>query len=396
MQKLTMKNILPLVFSLVMAQQVWSSPILSAPTPGNIYNAVDSVMQAIPKAQTKSTKDVAAYIKSQFSTESEKVRAAFIFSASSFEYDVANMYALNFYETQEEKIDKIMKLRKGICENYAAVFHDICQRCGITSYIIGGYTRQNGQTGELAHAWCAAVIDGDYFAFDPTWGSGYISGKQFVRRINNEYFMCKPAAIIQSHLPFDPMWQMLHYPISAEDFAEGNTKEDKSKSFFSYGDSIVAYEKLPKLQQYEDEARRMEENGIKTTISYNYFAMLKRNIEISRQAVLINTYNTAIADFNACIKNLNNFINYRNKQFTPAKPDAAIKAMIDTVEAGMADVLAKMNSIKGKDAKIDEMLGPFLDNFAEASKNVTEHKEFVKKYLSKNKLTRKSMFYKQL
>lgn len=390
-----MKRILPLALSLLLAQQAWAKSATTA-APANIYHMVDSVMQAIPKSQTNYTKDVAAYINAHFTTESEKVRAAFIFTAATFEYDVPNMYAINFYETEQEKIDKIMKLRKGICANYAAVFHDICQKCGITSYVIGGYTRQNGQTGDLAHAWCAAVIDGEHFIFDPTWGSGYVNGKQFTRRINNEFFMCKPAAIIESHLPFDPMWQMLHYPVTAEEFAEGNTKIDKTKPFFSYPDSIAAHEKLSHLQQYEDEARRIEQNGVKTTITFNYLAMLRRNIEVAKQAELVSNYNEAVSGFNACIKNLNNFINYRNKQFTPTKPDAAIQAMIDTVETGMATVESKINSVKGKDARIDEMIGPFMENFADAGKTLAEHKEFVKKYLSKSKLTRKSMFYKQL
>ena len=36
------------------------------------------------------------------------------------------MYALNFYEKKEDKIAKVLKNRKGICENYAALFTEIC------------------------------------------------------------------------------------------------------------------------------------------------------------------------------------------------------------------------------------------------------------------------------
>ena len=36
------------------------------------------------------------------------------------------MFATNIYETKEEKIAKPLMTRKGICENYAALFIAFC------------------------------------------------------------------------------------------------------------------------------------------------------------------------------------------------------------------------------------------------------------------------------
>ncbi|GAA4460992.1 hypothetical protein GCM10023093_04820 [Nemorincola caseinilytica] len=394
-----MRTTINLLLLLVLAYtgngQTRTSPPKPSATPAaSEYATIDKKALEIPAGEATTTQGVARYINSGFGTQKEKIRAIFIWTASSFEYDVDNMYALNFHEKEQDKIDKIMRLRKGICENYAAVFHDLCQKCGLTSWLIGGYTRHNGQTSDLPHQWCAAQVDGQYYIFDPTWGSGYISNNKFTRRIDNTYFMSLPADIIRTHMPFDPMWQFLNYPVTTQEFAEGRTEVNRSKPFFSYPDSIAAHEKLPRLQQYEAEARRMEQNGIKTPMAFNYFSNLKHNIDVERQNRLVNVYNAAVTDLNSGVRDLNNFINYRNRQFTPARTDAEIQGMLDTVDRKMLRVQVKLNSIRGQDVKIDELAGPLEKNMDEVNRTLIEQKDFLQKYLSKGKTGRKSMFYK--
>jgi len=359
-----------------------------------IYTAIDTKMLAIPTSMTNKTDDVARYINSNFSTEKDKVRAIFIWVASSFEYDVDNMYALNYNEKREEKIRKIMMLKKGICENYAAVFDELCNKCGIKSWIVGGYTRHNGQTADLAHAWCAVLVDGEYRLVDPTWGSGYINDNKFTRKIDNKWFMQSGESSVKTHMPFDPMWQMVYYPVSTQNFASGKTEIDKSGTYFSYPDSIAAYEKLTHLQQMEAEARRMEANGVKTTMAYNYFTNLKGNIDVARQNELINTYNDLVGMYNEVVHDLNQFINYRNKQFSPTQPDAAIQKMVDVPAARAEKVENGLMLLKGKDKRIDDLMAPMLRSVKDAQKTLDEQRDFLKKYFSKSKLGRKSMFYK--
>ena len=92
----------------------------------NEYVAIDKIALRLPDSLTASTEKIASYIVSNFKTDNEKTRAIFIWVASNIQYDIENMYALNFYEEQKEKITKCLKNKKGICENYAAVFNDIC------------------------------------------------------------------------------------------------------------------------------------------------------------------------------------------------------------------------------------------------------------------------------
>ena len=212
---------------------------------------------------TKTTDGIARYMKSNFKTVDDKARAIFIWVATNIQYDVENMFAIDFYEKQEDKIDKALKNRKGICENYAALFNDICLKSGIKSYVIEGYTKQNGFADYIPHAWCAALIDTSWFIYDPTWGSGYINNGKFYKKINNEYYKAYPFAIILTHMPFDYLWQFMNYTISNQEYYDNKIQKDKPKVFFNYKDSLKAYEKLNHIDQLKASARRIEKNGVK-------------------------------------------------------------------------------------------------------------------------------------
>lgn len=148
----------------------------------NEYAANDKKANQIPDSLTKTTIDISNYINANFKTDKDKTRAIFVWLASNIEYDVENMFAINFYETKEDKINKTLKTRRGICENYATLFTEIAGGCSIKSFVIEGYTKQNGFADYIPHAWSAAFIDSAWYMFDPTWGSGYISAGKFYKR----------------------------------------------------------------------------------------------------------------------------------------------------------------------------------------------------------------------
>jgi hypothetical protein len=381
-------------FSLFLAGMISFACTVNAQTAASRYTEIDRTALSAPPAKATTTQGVADWINAHFTSPREKVRAIFIWVASTFEYDVENMYALNLAETKEEKIKKVMLLHKGVCENYAAVFDELCQKCGIKSWIVPGYTKTNDQSAELPHGWNVALIDNVYYLFDPTWGSGYINEKRkYVRRIDEKYFMAQPSVLARTHYPFDPMWQLTEHPLTAQEFAD-NADADKSRPIFSYKDSILVWDKLSHVEQLETEARRTESNGIKTTTGYNYLAYLKNNANVERRNKLADVYNKAVNEYNAAVKDLNTFINYYNKQFTPTRPDTEIKAMLDSVSDKVARVRRMLGSIDGKDEKIDEAAAPLRKNMDEFQNNIKEYESFLTKYFSKPKVARKAMFYR--
>jgi hypothetical protein len=361
----------------------------------NEFATIDKKALQIPDSLTKSTDLIASYITSNFATNKDKCRAIFIWVASNIQYDVDNMYTINFYEKKEDKIAKALKIRKGVCENYAILFTDICSKSGLKSFVVEGYTKQDGVTSNIAHAWSATLIDSTWFLFDPTWGSGYVSGQKFVKKINNDYYKVSPTSLIKSHIPFDYMWQLLNYPVTNQEFYEGKTQQNKTKPFFSYKDTIAAFEKQNHIDQLISSAYRVEKNGVKNSLVFDRLQHLKIEIENDRQTKAINLYNSVVTDFNGGINDFNDFINYRNKQFTPKKSDSEIQTMIDVPDNKLKEAKVKLEQISNPDANTITLIRQLTKSIDDASSHVKEQQDWLKVYFSKSKAGRNAMFYER-
>lgn len=383
-----MKPIIFVLLFFLAAQTVFAQK-----TTINEYAAIDKKALLLPDSLTTSTDQIASYININFSTSKEKTRAIFIWVASTIQYDIDNMFAINFYEKKEDKIAKPLRTKKGICENYASLFTDICLKSGIKSYVIEGYTNQKGTTDYFLHAWCAALIDSSWFLFDPTWGSGYVNGGKFVKKINNDYYKVNPETLIKSHMPFDYLWQFLNYPVSNQQFYEGKRQQNKNNPYFNFNDTLQVYEKQNHIEQLISSAYRVEKNGVKNSMVFDRLWHIKLEIENDRQNRTINLYNSAASDYNDGINDFNDFINYRNKQFTPKKTDEEIQNMIDVVDKKLKEAKSKTEQISNADENTINIVRQLTKSIDDASSQLKEQQEWLKIYFNKGKYGRKSMFY---
>jgi transglutaminase/protease-like cytokinesis protein 3 len=372
------------------------------------YAAIDKLALQMPDSLTRTTEGIASYINGHFHEGRAKTRAAFIWIASNIQYDLANMFALNFYEKNEDKIAKPLSTRKGICENFAALFTDVCSKTGVKSYVVEGYTRQNGFTDYIPHAWCAAFMDSAWYLFDPTWGSGYVNNGRFYKRINNEYFMARPSTLIRSHMPFDYLWQFLYYPVTNEQFYTGKTQERSGMPYFNYIDSLAAYEKQSNLEYDMAASSRIIQNGVKNSMIFDRLEHLRRDAEyekariehdkaqadIDRKNQIVNLYNSALGDYNEAVHDLNDYVAYYNKQFQPAKPDADIQGMIDSAASNLKAATSKLDRIHNPDQSTGVLINQFRRQISDLSARVDEQEEWLKKYFAKGKMGRKNMFVK--
>ncbi len=115
----------------------------------NEYTEIDKIALNIPTSQTNSTADIAAYFKKHFDTDSKKIRAAYTWVTNNIKYDADSIHRVILEEDREEKVKFALRRKKGVCENFAAIFNDICTKSGIHSFVIEGYTMQNGLMTEL-------------------------------------------------------------------------------------------------------------------------------------------------------------------------------------------------------------------------------------------------------
>jgi hypothetical protein len=368
--------------------------VLSVAQTKNIYADIDNKVSKIPDESTKTTEGIAKFITDNFKTDSEKIRAVFYWTATNISYDVPNMFAPNQFESAQQKIENTLKSKKGVCIHYAEVFNDISNKIGIKCRIIDGYTKQNGKIDNLSHAWCAALIDNKWFVFDPTWGAGVVTNGKFVKRLNNSFFKAEPSKIIASHMPFDYLWQFSNYPITNAEFYAGKIQVDKTKKYFDFEKEIAHYYKISENDQLFESAARVEKNGLKNAMILEYYNFKKNQWNTSMQNANIDKLNAIVTELNEAVVQLNDFIMYRNKKFKPAFSDEVINRMIQTPREKLAKCQNDIFKIGTVGVENASNLTSVKKTIAQALVQADEHVAFVKDYLSKSKLVRKTMFSK--
>ena len=360
----------------------------------NEYAKIDVVMDKIPNEKTVSTSEIADYITLNFKTESDKVRAAFYWTANNISYDIENMNERNFVYSSEEKIASALKTKKGVCIHYAEVFNEIANKLGIKTVIIVGYTKQNGVIAPIGHAWNASKIEGKWFLFDPTWASGYVNNLKFYKKINNNFYKTSASKMIQTHMPYDYLWQFSNEPITNHEFYSGVIEKDKPKMNFNFDSEIEKYEKQPKEEQAFDAAERIENNAVINKLISEYLASKREEFTVIRQNKNIEKVDQILIDYNSAVASLNDYIFYRNKKFKPLYSDEIISEMINAPLLALKKCQNALYSVGTVGKENTSNLKTLKTQMTENIKIAEEQAQFVKEYLSKNKIQRKLMLSK--
>lgn len=372
------------------------------------FSKPDNIAKTAPDSVERNPEMLASYFRSELTTQRDLIRAIYFWTAINITYDVENMYTASTSDNAAAVILKTMGDRKAVCQGYAEVFHELSALCGITSYVIRGYTRQNGIITGLPHAWVVAIVDSNWYFFDPTWAAGYIANGKFVKRFTEEYFMVSPERQIRSHMPYDPIWQCLYHPFTASDFYNGRPPAMTDSARYSFPDSIALFLGLSKEQQDAAMLRRLEKNGIINNTLFDYARYLRHNIEvykvnreiearnqeIAKQREAVERFNQAAGHYNLSVNLFNDYINYYNRQFKPAKPDAEIRQMVDTCDNELkksADLLAGLSS---RDENMKENKAALTRSIFDMQKKVNDQKLFLQNYFATSKSLRSSQFRK--
>jgi transglutaminase/protease-like cytokinesis protein 3 len=345
----------------------------------NEYNEVDRIILNIPSAETNSTDDIAVYIRKHFDSESKKIRAAYTWVSNNIKYDKDSIHRVILDEDRDQKVTFALRRRKGVCENFAAIFNDICTKSGITCFVVDGYTKANGFTYKEPHAWCVALVDKSWFFFDPTWDAGFAnSGKQ----TNTNYFQILPVDFIQSHIPYDPLFQFLNNPVGYKKFFKGNTSTDESKDYFNYQDSIKAYENADSLSRYLSAFSRIERSGWPASMIDIKLKQIKLEIELIYQDTDMANYNNAVADYNDAVSEFNYFLNYRNNQFKPEKKETDVQEMFKNIEMKVTAASQKLNTVNNSKARLALDTGDLQKKLKDLLITLKEQKIFFQNYVS--------------
>jgi|GEM_PF-7116016 len=267
---------------------------------GQSFAHVDSHVAGTPNHLKKNIEKLSLYLTAPFNTETEKVRAIYVWLAKNIAYDVKAARAISRigFETvkdadtrNQEIIKNTLRDNKGVCQGYALCFKKMCDIAGIKNHVVVGFSKkEDGSvfTQYPSHAWNAAFVNNKWHLFDVTWGAGYVSGNSFTPRLNDNFFMADTENFRLRHLPADPMWQLSKKPITLNNFI-GKSKGEIWTTNFNYVDSLNAYYQLPQDLMPLKTARNAynfdPKNSSRIAVAYTNYANKFANSALKNQKV---------------------------------------------------------------------------------------------------------------
>ena len=371
------------------------APALQAQTPSPLP-------LVIPDTATRSIYQLSNYLSRHTASNRDFVKQLYGWITDHVAYDIANWNNPKFfYEDTVDAAVKTLQTRKAICQGYAALYYMVCRKAGIPAYVTPGAPADTA-----GHGWVVVKVDGAWYMTDPTWGAGFVDKGQFTKKINWNLFLVTPQEFIKTHMPFDPLWQLLEHPYRHEEFMNQRWQEAGGRPVFHFRDSLAAYERADELTRYEGTARRMEQYGLGKVLGDNNSrlrfykesaAIIKENKRIADHNREVDAYNkenellrkateqwkSARDQFNRGVAFMNTYIQYKNAKFTPERPGPEIKAMLNDVAGALQQSRQELDKVNTKDAELLKYVDSLRKSQADLVKKVGEERSVVQKYLAK-------------
>jgi hypothetical protein len=373
-----MKALLFVVCFLMLTLQLSAQPRQEAAT-------LAATAIAIPDTATYSIEAIARYTDANCPSVAAKIHTLYQWVTTRIAYDTDSMYHYNWSKARRTVAQAALRRRKGVCENFAALFVELLSQCGIPAWVVNGYTRPNGTISYSGHSWCAVQQGSDWWLCDPTWQVG--------QKEEDRWLMVHPDDFLHTHMPFDPLWQLRYHPIGHKDFRLGNI-EKQNGPYFNYPDTLRAFFALDSLRQLEAFARRMYQAGLENQRLKIWHSYNEMRIAIIYGDKDMELYNTAVALLNQATSIFNGFVRYRNQQFKPARPDAEVAVLLLPIGHLITDArqhLAQMGQVV-ENFQYDT--GAITERLAALEAKVKAQQSFIDRYLATAPVQREKLFLK--
>lgn len=342
----------------------------------NNTEETSAIRKASPISKSQSSREIADFINSHYHSEDQKVLAIYSWLVNNIQYDNDSLHFVVLDEDNDQRVSYALRRRKGVCENFAAIFSDLCTKCGIPSFEISGLTKQGSSVASQGHMWCAAFVDNAWNLYDPTWDAVWEGNS--TREYN--YFKVSPAVFIQSHLPFDPLFQFLNYPINYHDFVTGSEGRKNEQNYFNYLDSLKSYLQLDKISQYAREESRIKKMQWPSSKIDTKIKRLQFQAEVLSQDNDADLYNAAVADYNNAIHDLNIFLIYRNNHFQPLKSIQEVNRIFKNISSLIESANSRLQKISQSTANLQLDTGDIQKKIQDLTNTMKAQALFYKNY----------------
>jgi Transglutaminase-like superfamily len=372
-----MKRVLILLFLFALAQTLQAQFRQEMKT-------LNATVINIPDTATGTTTSIASYTNAHCKTTYEKIHTLYNWVTTHIKYDADSVYYFNWSKPSAIVAAITLQRRKGVCENFAALFTELILQTGIPSWVISGYTKAARTVTYTGHSWCAVKFDDNWWLCDPTWDAG--------NNYNTNWLMVAPDDFLQTHMPFDPLWQLRYYPLTHKAFKKGQWRAENNTAYFNYPDSLNLFFQLDSLEQLEVFTRRMfaaglENNQLKLWHSYN-----EMKIAIIYGDKDMELYNAAVDLFNQATSIYNGFVQYRNKQFMPPRSNTEIAALLAPITGLIAEAAQHLDQMGMVVENFQYDTGEIKERLKGLLTKVQIQQTFINAWLAASPRERKKLF----
>ena len=290
-------------------------------------------------------------------------------------------------EHKQQLLDKVISKKKGVCEDYALLFHEIMTDLGYQSIVVEGMSRnQKGNVQKrIGHAWNALKVDGEWKLYDLTWGAGHINDrKKFVKKYSTEWYEVDPNEMRKSHLPFDPMWQLSAAPINYKQFEDGTDVSDVENKM-DYTALIDTHFSSDEKTQILAQIERSKTIGddIKLLSKWQKYMQQKADLyDIFSQPDIIqaasDNCNAATDLYNECQKK-GRAKNYEGKKWNP---DYSKSKMIEA-KSKLESAISSLESLSIDDSKAKRKISRFVTQAERLLKRVDTEIDYIDKLVKR-------------
>lgn len=353
-----------------------------------------SASDNIPEAYTYSVDSLSWYIDAHFDTDSQKAEAIYAWITHNLTYNVYTTFtSRNEVYSEERDLQRTLRSRKGICKQFALLFRTLAENTGIPAFVVSGYNKSNGALLPTPHEWCAAKIDGQWYFYDPTFGMGYVTDNyQFIHRPTMKYCQVTPEKMIRTHMPYDPIWQLLSYPYTYDEFDKSTYNPQASgRKKCHYNDSILAYVRLPRVGQLTSAYQRVRNNGTANPLVDYYLQLTQSNINVYKQRQVYEVYLASMKLYNQSADLHNNFIRLRRQKFKTDKDEATVKGWLDDALhlANRADSL--LSNVQEAPPQYESAVRNLQTSARELAEKIGKMQEFADLYYASSPKNRKKL-----
>lgn len=261
-------------------------------------NVVDSMVMN-KKYKSSDVKELSKEISSDFKSDSNKIRAFYIYIVNNINYDISLSKRLWRPKSQSDmdsiilsEVNNCVKTKKGICWDYSALFQKLCFYQGIEVEQIGGtnrYTEIMPENKIGNHSWNVLVINGKRKFIDCT----FECPKEYDKAEFDKFYLVDPEDFIYRCFPDDSAKQYLEkivtyrqfksLPYARNGFFEHKIKnivpnlfyiKIKADAQYSITFQIANIDKLTSIEIYKNNKL------VQTSTEINYNMNLKLNTKL--------------------------------------------------------------------------------------------------------------------